>query len=322
MNKKLRVAVLMGGPSREHEVSLKSGENIFARLNPEKYETKKVLIGKNGDWEIEPRNLRKHADIAFLALHGRFGEDGTVQDILENHEIPYTGSGILASALGMNKFLSLRHFSDGGLTVPPTVFITKDELLRDTHAIFKNLKNLFGYPIVLKPNNEGSSFGVSVANSEDEMIDGFANIFSFSNEAIAQPFLEGREMTCVVLDHGARGSEFAFLPTEIISNANDFFDYRAKYENDGAEEVTPPENLPQHAINSLRRTALAAHRLIGARSFSRTDMILDENGDIFVLEINTIPGLTERSLLPKAAEASGIPFSEVLDRIIESSFGR
>lgn len=320
--KKLRVAVLMGGPSREHEVSLKSGNNVARNLDKDKYEALKILIDKDGEWEIESKELKNYADLAFIALHGTFGEDGAVQDILESHEIPYTGSSIGVSALGMNKFLSLRYFNDAGLIVPPTFFVTKNELLNDTFPIFKNLEHRFGYPIVLKPNNQGSSFGVSIVKHRDEMIDAFANIFSFANEAIAQPYIAGREMTCAVLDYGFKESAYALLPTEIIPRVSHFFDYASKYEIDGSDEITPPQNLPHHAINALKRVALAAHRLIGARSFSRTDMILGKNNNIFVLEINTIPGLTEESLLPQAALASGLSFSKLLDKIIESAFGR
>jgi len=248
-------------------------------------------------------------------------EDGGAQEILESQKIPYTGSGHGASALGMNKFLSLRHFVDNGLTVPPTVFITRDELLDDAYPIFKNLEHRFGYPVVLKPNNQGSSLGVSVAKNRDEMIEGFANIFSFSNEAIAQPFIAGREITCGVLDHGWPESAYALLPTEIIPETSDFFDYVSKYESEESKKITSP-SLSRHLINSLRQTALWTHQTIGARSFSRTDMILDKKGNIFVLEINTIPGLTEQSLLPKAAEVSGISFPKLLDKIVESAFGR
>lgn len=320
-DKKLRVAVLMGGPSREHDISLKSGENVIAHLDRNKYTPRKVFIDLSGDWEVQPEELKNHADLVFIALHGKYGEDGAAQEVLEAHKIPYTGSGIFASALGMNKFLSLRHFTENGLTVPPTVFITREELLGDAYPIFKNLEHRFGYPIVLKPNNQGSSLGVSIARSKDEMIEGFANIFSFSNEAIAQPFISGREITCAVLDHGWADSAYALLPTEIIPETSDFFDYTSKYESEESERITPP-NLSHHLVNSLRQTALRAHQAVGARSFSRTDMILDKNGNVFILEINTIPGLTSESLLPKAAEASGIPFSKLLDRIVESAFGR
>ncbi|MDO8663956.1 MAG: D-alanine--D-alanine ligase [Candidatus Liptonbacteria bacterium] len=321
-SKKLKIAVLFGGSSREHEVSIKSGENVAAHLDKNKYEVKRILIDGKGNWQIPPSQLKKHADLAFIALHGGYGEDGSVQDILEIHKIPYTGSGVGASALGMNKFLSLRHFRDGGLETPQTHLFDKSDWQENKNTILDSIRHYVGFPAVLKPNREGSSFGVSIALNLDDAADALGEIFSAGKEAIAQPYIQGREMTCAVIDHGSYGSEFALLPTEIIPKKNKFFDYDSKYESGGAEEITPPLNLTENLIKELRKTAITAHRLIGARSFSRTDMILDKNGNIFVLEINTIPGLTEQSLLPKAAEASGIPFSKILDKIIESSFGR
>ena len=330
--KKLKIAVLFGGPSREHNVSIKSGENVAANLDKNKYEIKRILIDEKGDWQIPPEQLKKHADLAFIALHGGYGEDGGIQDILEFHKIPYTGSGVGASALGMNKFLSLRHFRDANLETPQTQLFAKPDWQNDKNAVLDSIRHYVGFPAVLKPNRDGSSFGVSIVLNLDDAESALNGIFfagdgsafggNFSKEAIAQPYIEGREMTCAVIDHGARGSEFALLPTEIIPEKNNFFDYDSKYAAEGAREITPPENLTENLIKELRRVAIAVHRLIGARSFSRTDMILDKNGRIYVLEINTIPGLTEQSLLPKAAEASGIPFSKILDKIVESAFGR
>ncbi len=321
-SKKLKVAVLMGGPSREHKVSIKSGENVAVHLDKNKYETKRILIDKNGDWQISPAQLKKHADLAFIALHGAYGEDGFVQDILEREGIPYTGSGVMPSALGMNKFLSLRHFRDGGLNTPQTYLFAKSDWQIDKDIILDSIRYYVGFPAVLKPNCDGSSFGVSIILNLDDATDALNGIFFTGKEAIAQPYVQGREMTCAVIDHGSQGSEFALLPTEIIPKKNNFFDYNSKYETGGAEEITPPPNLTESFTKELRKTAISAHRLIGARSFSRTDMILDKNGNVFVLEINTIPGLTEQSLLPKAALASGLTFSKILDKIIESSFGR
>ncbi len=319
--RRLKVAVLTGGPSKEHEVSIKSAENVLAHLDQEKYETKRILIGKKGEWPIEPNQLKKEADVAFIAMHGPYGEDGTIQIILESEKIPYTGSGIGASALGMNKFLSLRLFKEAGLNIPKTFLIAKNEWQNEESKVLDFIRHHIGFPAVLKPNSDGSSFGVAFAHSFEEALFNLNNIFALSKEAIIQPYISGRELTCGVFDHGWRGSEIALLPTEIIPKKNYFFDYESKYVPDGASEITPP-NLPQAFTSELRKVAIAAHRLAGARGFSRTDMILDKDGRIFILEINTIPGLTTESLFPKAAFASGVQFSKILDKIIESAFGR
>lgn len=322
MTKKLKVAVLVGGPSSEHEVSLKSGEMILDGLNSKKYEAKKVLISKDGIWSIEPQDLKKYADLVFIALHGTFGEDGTIQDILESHSIPYTGSGVHTSALAMNKFLSLRLFKDHGISTPHTFSLSKLEWQTKPSIALEWIKHYGGYPVVIKPNNQGSSVGVSIANDGHEVSSALNEIFSLTRHALIQNYIRGREITCGVLDHGWPESAHPLLPTEIIPRKSNFFDYQAKYELGASDEITPPDNLPADLLNSIRRIALITHQIVNARSFSRTDMILGKQGRIFVLEINTIPGLTEDSLLPKAALATGISFQELLDRIINSSFGR
>ncbi|MFH0712482.1 MAG: D-alanine--D-alanine ligase [Candidatus Jorgensenbacteria bacterium] len=318
-HKKLRVAVLLGGPSAEHEVSLKSGEQVLKYL-PRHYEPLRVLIAKTGEWEIPVRKLKNHADVAFIALHGPYGEDGTVQEILESEGIPYTGSGARESALTMNKFLTSRYLREAGVNVPLDFLVTKSEWQNEPSVIIQKIKHYLGYPIVVKPNSNGSSVGVTIVLNEDQLTNAFVEAFNVSREAIIQEFIRGREVTCGVLDRGTPGTEFALLPTEIVPRVSRFFDYRAKYEEGGSDEVTPPRNLPDGIVKKIRDTALRVHRVLGSRGFSRVDMILDKNGELFVLESNTIPGLTAQSLIPKAAAASGITFSELIDRLIHAAF--
>lgn len=306
----------------EHEVSLKSGEMVFRYLDRSKYEPVRVLIQKNGDWNIPAEEVKKICDCAFIAMHGTYGEDGTVQGILELHNIPYTGSNALSSALGMNKFLSLRVFQDGGLLIPPSILIHKGEWRTSHEETTKKIKHHIELPLVIKPNNQGSSFGVTIVKNEKKLKEALDEAFSFSREVLVEKFIEGREMTCAVLDHGWPESAFPLLPTEIIPRGGTFFDYKAKYSKEGSYEITPPQNISKSTMEKLKSTALAAHRLVGAGGFSRTDMILDKKGNVYILEINTIPGLTEESLLPKAASVSGIEFSRLLSLILESAFYR
>jgi len=318
-SQKKKIAVLMGGPSSEHEVSLKSGENVVKNINPEKYEARKVFISKKGEWEIPPENLKNQADVAFIALHGTYGEDGTIQSILDQVQIPYTGSNAAASALAMNKFLSLRLFRDAGLTTPMSLFVSKHDWHKNPFKIFNWVDHYAGYPLVVKPNDNGSSVGVYIPKNRGEFIGALENIFGISRGALLQNFVQGREMTCGVLDYGPAETAFPLLPTEIIPQVSDFFDYRAKYEPGGSLEITPPPKLTDYLMRALQKAAVQAHRLVGARGFSRTDFIVDKKGDIYILEINTIPGLTEQSLIPKAAQVSGIPFGDLIDIVIQSA---
>lgn len=310
----------MGGPSHEHEVSLKSGEQVLKYLNPERYEKKAVLIEKTGEWEIPAKHLKHYADVAFIALHGPYGEDGTVQDVLDSVGMPYTGSGAKESALAMNKFLTGRFLKEAGMSVPLTILVTESHWQKEPLMIAQRIRHYFGYPIVIKPNNNGSSVGTTIVSKEENLTPAFNEAFNVSREALIQEFIRGRELTCGVIDRGAAGTEIALLPTEIIPRLSHFFDYKAKYEDGGSDEITPPPNLPEHLVKQVQKTALQVHRLIGCKGFSRTDFILDKKGELYVLEINTIPGLTQASLLPKAALVSGIGFSELLDKLIHTAF--
>lgn len=316
MRRKIRLAVLSGGPSSEHEVSLRSGKAVIGCINKGAYDAENVFISRSGEWEKSPADIKKSSDCVFIALRGTYGEDGTVQRILNDCGLAYTGSGALASAIGMNKFLSLRLFQDHGLHIPRTLLIHKTEWGEYHESEYKHIFHHLSFPIVVKPNNQGSSVGVSIVRNKDEFEGALKNAFHFSKEAIAQQFIEGREITCGVLDRGFPESAFPLLPTEIVPKVSHFFDYQAKYDKGGSLEITPPRGLGEHMIQRIRKTALATHKIIGARGFSRTDMILDVKGTIFILEINTIPGLTDESLVPKAALAMGITFPKLLDIII------
>jgi len=301
---KMQIAVLMGGPSSEHRVSLHSGKMVLAALSKRKYLREPVVISKNGKWPISLSELKRKFDVAFIAMHGEYGEDGTVQKILEAANIPYTGSSSQASALGMNKIKSARLFRKNGLLVPKFVLWPKSLTL----------------PIVVKPVDRGSSVGVKIVKKQSQLEKAIKNALRYSSRIMIQQYIPGREFTCGVLEIGSK--LVPLVPTEIIPKNRVFFDYRTKYTKDAALEITPPR-LPSRLIEKIRNAALKAHKAIGAKGFSRTDFILSNiegrSPKLYVLEINTIPGLTTTSLFPQQAKAAGISFSKMLDYIIESA---
>ncbi len=308
--RKVRVAVLVGGPSSEHDVSLASGRVVHANLDKDKYEIIPVLISHRGEWPIEPKHLKDMADVVFVAMHGEYGEDGTVQELLKDLEIPYTGSDHMASALAMNKILSRRLFRAHGMNVPESVVFNHYE---SAERDWKDIP----LPAVVKPSDRGSSIGVGIARTIDEVKLALERALTYSKSALIEQYIQGRELTCAIIDDGM-GHAFPLPVTEIIPKFG-FFDYNAKYTKGATEEITPARILGREA-GLTQAVALRAHELVGASGFSRTDMILGEDGDLYVLEINTIPGMTENSLLPKAALVHGMTLGELFDRIIEAAF--
>lgn len=291
----------MGGPSAEHEVSLKSGAMVLKNLDPEKYAATPIVIRKDGAWPVAPKTLKRNYDLAFIAMHGEYGEDGTIQALLESLGIPFTGSDAKASRLGMDKIAAAKAFKKAGLNIPPTV----------------NLARVKKFPIVIKPADRGSSVGVSIVKNHSELARAIAQAKKYSPNVIAQQFISGREFTCGVLE--INGKPTALPPTEIVVKRGVFFDFDAKYTPNATKEVTPPKDLPAAKLKALQRAALKAHKAIGARGISRTDMIMDKPGKIYVLEINTIPGMTETSLVPQEAQAYGLSAGELLDNIIAAT---
>ncbi len=290
--KKLRIAILMGGPSSEYAVSLKTGKMMADNLNKQKYFVKKFLISRKGEWPISLEKLKIDFDLVLIAMHGEYGEDGEVQKILEKAKIKFTGSGSQASYIGMDKILSARAFRKAGLLVP------------------ENTKKI---PLVVKPVDRGSSVGVSIVCKQSELAGSLAKARACSRRIMKQRFIEGREFTCGVLEISKKA--IALPPTEIIPKKSLFFDFKAKYSVGGSAEITPP-NLAVNKIKQLQKIAFKAHKVIGCRGLSRTDMIMDKSGKFYVLEINTLPGMTATSLLPQQARAVGISFPKLMDIIV------
>lgn len=296
----IRIAVLMGGPSAEYEVSINTGKMVLENLDKKKYRAKPIVITRNGLWPIPPENLKNNFDVVFIAMHGEYGEDGTIQTILEDEiHIPYTGSGPKASKLGMEKIAFAKLMRRNNILTPP-LFTDKNMAL----------------PLVVKPADRGSSVGVTLVKKWDELPGAVKYAKKYSEQVMFQKYIKGREFTCGVIE--IKGRPKALPPTEIIPK-NPFFDYEAKYVAGASQEITPPSNVPKDKIKELQDLALRVHQLVGCRDYSRTDFILSEDNKLYTLEINTLPGMTATSLLPQAAKVDGINFPQLLDIIIENA---
>ncbi len=301
----------MGGPSAEHDVSLKTAAMVIRHLDKNKYTHIPVKIERNGTWPMTISELKNQADIAFIAMHGAYGEDGGIQTILATHGIKYTGSDPIASAIAMDKEKSMQILKNHKLKVPDYYIVHK----KDSLLNFKNAKKI-KLPVIIKPNTGGSSMGVSIIRDWKELAGALNEAFKFSDSAIIQKYILGREVTCGVLH--INGTAIPLMPTEIIPAKEQFFGYESKYSSGGSRELTPPD-LPKAMIKKIQLTALNAHRALGCSGMSRTDMIIDKDDSVNVLELNTIPGMTETSLLPQGAKALGIHFPELLEHIINSA---
>lgn len=315
---KIKVAVLRGGPSSEYEVSLKTGAGVLANL-PSHYIGTDVLIDKKGVWHIDgvpfkPHNLPKRFDVAFIAMHGEYGEDGTVQRLLEELHMPFTGSGSLASAIGMNKSLAKKAFEREGIKTPVSKVIAKDDYVPELTAA--EVYKTFPQPSVVKPCSGGSSVATSIAHTIHELEEALRKGFEVGEKVIIEEFIKGREATCGVLEDFRDKDFYPLLPIEIIPKKQTFFDYEAKYSSEvGAEEICPG-NFSKEESQTIQELAIKAHKAIGARHYSRSDFIIHPKRGIYCLEINTLPGLTPQSLLPKAMVAIGSSYSELLDHVL------
>jgi len=304
-----RFGVLMGGLSRERDVSLRSGARVLESLLRQGFDA----VGIDVDHRIADRLRENEVTFAFIALHGRHGEDGTIQGMLELLGIPYTGSGVLASALGMDKVACKRLLASVGVPTAPFAVIDVDRGIDEEVA---RIIDSIGLPVVVKPVSEGSSIGVSIAATADALNHAIRqNLYSYG-KVFAERFVRGREVTVGVLgtNGGARP-----LPVLELRSENEFYDYEAKY-TQGMTQFIIPAEISDESTDAVQRSAVMAHRTLGCRGFSRVDAIIDEAGAPFVLEINTIPGLTELSDLPAQARAAGMEFDDLVFEIVKGAY--
>jgi D-alanine-D-alanine ligase len=328
---RVRVAVLMGGRSSEHEVSVASARSVIEALDPAKYETVTVEIARDGRWEIGPatraaleRDGRadtdslpvpaaqvpatlSEVDVVFPVLHGPFGEDGTVQGFLELADVPYVGAGVTGSALCMDKDLFKSVLRDRG--IPVTRSVTVREL--------NGLENPFGFPVFVKPARLGSSVGITKARSPEELRAGLELALRHDEKVLVEEFVDGVEVECSVLGNL---EPIASIPGEIEANA-DWYDYSAKYDEGGMDLVVPPR-ISEEQIERVQELSVAAFRATECEGMARADCFVRSDGEVLVNELNTIPGFTATSVYAKLFEASGVPYEELLERLIALAIER
>ncbi len=318
------VVVLMGGVSPEREISIRSGNAVAKALGDAGLTVSCIDVKDEKIDELDQREI----DVAFIALHGYFGEDGGVQQLLESKGIPYTGSSVSASKLAMDKVATKKRFIEAGLQVPDYIAVTEfQELSEIQHDVMR-----LGLPVVLKPTRNGSSIGISIVKDITHLQMALKKAFEFGYEVLIEKYIKGRELTVGILDDKA-------LPIIEIKPAMEFFSYDAKYTDNRTEylivEKTAGANgkissnslcefglLTSSLYDEAQEVALHAHRVLGCKGFSRVDMLLDGKNKLYLLEVNTIPGFTEKSLLPKAAKAAGISFSSLCEKIVDLAFQR
>lgn len=314
---KVKVAVLRGGPSSEYEISLKSGATVLHQL-PHEYEGHDVFIDRAGVWHhrgvpIEPAELPGKFDVAFNALHGEYGEDGKVQRLLDTLGMRYTGSRALSSALAMNKVLTKDHLSKHGFKVPAHVVVLQgDDLEKKALDIWRT----FPQPCVVKPAGLGSSVGLVLAKSFEQLLAALQEGLKISPAMVVEEYIRGREATVTVVDRMYDKDVHALPPIEIrLPPTSELFDYDAKY-GGKTEEICPATFAPEE-MTTLQQLAEDVHRILDLRHYSRSDFIISPKKGIYFLEVNTLPGLTEHSLVPKSLKAEGVQLPDFLRHVIE-----
>ncbi|AJG97283.1 MULTISPECIES: D-alanine--D-alanine ligase [Clostridium] len=296
----MKIGVIMGGISSEREISLQSGKSIIENINKEKYEVLPIVIDKKEDII----NKSKGIDFALLALHGQFGEDGTVQSVLQTLGIPYSGCGPLSSAMCMDKDVSKSVLEANGIRTASWINLRKGD------NIDFNKINELGYPVVVKPTHGGSSVATFIVKEDKEIENCVSEAFKWDSEVMIEKFIKGDEITCPVYNN-------KMLPVIAIKPKAEFFDFTSKYQDGGAEEIVVELEAELH--KEVEKMALETYKALKCEVYSRVDMIVTEEGVPYILEINTLPGMTKNSLIPKSAAALNIGFSELIDMIIQDS---
>ncbi len=337
MSRRIRVAVLAGGRSSEHEISLASARSVLAALDPERYEAVTVAIGRDGRWELGagPRELGSgpralsaahdpggrpaetlpiptsgvpstlgEVDVVLPLLHGPFGEDGTVQGLLDLADVPYVGAGVAASALCMDKDLFKKVMRDSGIPVARHVALRLGD----------ELANPFGYPVFVKPARLGSSVGITKVHDESELAPAVELARRHDEKVLVEEFVRGMEVECGVLGNRVP-PPIASLPGRIDTLEHEWYDFASKYDEGGMDLVIPPE-LPAETIERVQRLSVDSFVASECEGMARVDFFVRENGEVVVNELNTIPGFTPTSVYAKLFDASGIPYAELLDRLV------
>ncbi len=349
MNRKLKVAVVFGGQSGEHEVSLMSVSSVLRALNKEKYEIIMIGITRQGawkhydgpieeiitgEWEKSSKNLDESAycflntgrgipnssiDIVFPVLHGPMGEDGTIQGLFELAGLAYVGCGVLASAVGMDKVFSKLIFNKEGLRQADYLVFMKQDSDREGADIIPAIEKKFDYPVFIKPANLGSSVGITKAHNRDALLHGLKLAWKYDSKLIVEEFIEGHEVECSVLGNE---NPRASVVGEILPS-NELYDYEPKYFNCGKSDLIIPAAISKKAAAEVQRMALRAFKAIEGSGLARVDFFVHrETDDVYINEINTMPGFTKISMYPKLWDATGLPYSVLLDNLIDLGIKR
>ena len=308
-NKKMKIGVLFGGKSAEHEVSLQSAHNVIKALNKTKYTITPIKINKDGKFNF---NNLKNFDVIFPVMHGPFGEDGSMQGLLKLASVPFVGPGVLGSAVGMDKDVTKRLLRDTGIPIGKFVTIRFGDKIN-----FNKVKKELGLPLFIKPANMGSSVGVSKVRNEKEFKKALNEAFKFDTKVIIEEFINGREIECALLGNDI---PMASIPGEIIAN-QDFYSYGAKYIDEGSVAEIPAK-INKKTAERIQKLAIKTFQTLNCEGMSRVDFFLKKNGSVLVNEINTIPGFTSISMYPKLWEASGLSLPKLLDKLIELAIER
>ena len=358
-HKKLSIGVIFGGKSAEHEVSLQSAKNVIEAIDKDKYEVVLIGIDKKGRWYLNEdskfllhtnsprlikldktnkevalvrtkqetgqlvnvsdhrpsRRITKHIDVIFPVLHGPFGEDGAIQGLLKLANIPFVGAGVLGSAIGMDKDVMKRLFKNADIPIPK--FLIFNRISRDK-INFKKVIDYLGRPFFVKPANLGSSVGINKVGNEKQFKNAIKEAFEYDNKILIEEYIKGRELECSVLGNN---NPIASVPGEIIPHG-EFYSYKAKYIDESGAILKIPAKLPAEVIKKVKHLAIKAFKTLCCQGMARVDFFLRNNNEVVVNEINTIPGFTKISMYPKLWEASGISYTELIDRLIQLALER
>src|SRR5690625_1820707 len=303
----MKIAVLYGGVSGEREVSLSSGKGIVNALKKNNHEVIEIDFNPNKLDEI----IHLDVDLVFIGLHGKYGEDGRVQGLLDMLNIPYVGSGVLASALAMDKEKAKQVFEKHQIPVAKSQTYTITQHT-DMHSIVEHIKSIFTFPFVIKPNREGSTLGLTIVKNDDEIESAICKASKSDDVILVEDFVKGMEITVPVL--GGTGNEVALPIIEIIPK-NDYYDYDSKYSDGGSEHIIPAR-IDKSTTKKIQDFAILAHQSLGCKTYSRVDFILTQDLTPVILEVNTLPGMTPTSLFPDSAKSVGMSYEEMIEKFV------
>ncbi len=329
MRQKFRVAVLYGGRSGEHEVSLQSAASVIKNLDQDRFEIIPALIDKEGRWQY-PEMLRfdgmkpsKALDVVFPVMHGTFCEDGTIQGLLELADVPYVGCGVLASAVGMDKDVTKRLIRDAGLPIVPYLAVKSTQWRKEKNEIATKISRELGFPVFVKPANAGSSVGVHKVKEAGQLSVALNDSFLYDTKVLIEKAIPAREIELAVLEHENSGEvPRVSAPGEVVPH-HEFYSYEAKYLDENGAALLIPAQLDPSQTAEAQRIAREAFMALECEGMARADLFLDKNtGEFYFNEVNTIPGFTSISMYPKMWEASGIPYRDLLTRLIDLAIAR